>query len=59
MVVLELNLAVSNLKLDEIVAKRVLSMITSEDSFSHLKLFIVKELLGKARYGVFVELGAD
>ena len=34
-------------------------MITCEDSFSHLKLFIVEELLGKARNGVFIELGAD
>ena len=34
-------------------------MVTCKDSFGHLKFLIVEILLGKARFGVFVELGAD
>ena len=54
----EFDLALVNCKLDDVVAKRVISVVAWINSFLHLQLVIVEELFEEARFWVLVELWA-
>ena len=57
--VIELNLALVDSELYDVISQRMSTMITAKDSILDLQFVIVEELLEKACLRVLVELGAD